>query len=235
MKKLFKATLAATAILVAMTACAKEEEEDLVLIQFEDNTDLPIATMTVAGYGDIVFELYPDIAPLTVENFVGLAEEGYYDGITFHRVIEDFMIQGGDPTGTGSGGSSIWNSPFEDEFSDLLYNFNGAVSMANSGLGTNGSQFFIVQCDTVSNTFEECVTYHEESGYGCTYYADIVQEMYAEVGGTPHLDGMHTVFGQVIDGMDIVDEIAAVAVDSSSYKPLESVIIESVTITYPEA
>ena len=108
----------------------------------------PTATLHTT-MGDITVVLYPEQAPKTVENFLTLAEEGYYDGIIFHRVINDFMIQGGDPTGTGTGGESCWGGKFEDEFSDQLHNFRGALSMANAGAGTNGSQFFIVQRDDV--------------------------------------------------------------------------------------
>ena len=94
--------------------------------------------------GNIVFELYPDIAPKTVENFVGLVKKGYYDGIIFHRVIKNFMIQGGDPTGTGRGGSSLWGHPFEDEFKPgVVFDRDGILAMANAGRNTNGSQFFI--------------------------------------------------------------------------------------------
>ena len=102
--------------------------------------------------GDITIRLFPDMAPKTVENFLGLAESGYYDGIIFHRVIDNFMIQGGDPTGTGMGGSSIWGDSFEDEFSMNLFNLNGALSMANAGPNTNGSQFFIVTAKEVPMT-----------------------------------------------------------------------------------
>ena len=97
------------------------------------------------NYGEMKFQLFPKQAPKAVENFVGLAKKGFYDGIVFHRVIKDFMIQGGDPTGTGMGGQSIWEKPFEDEFSNHLFNLRGALSMANAGPNTNGSQFFIVQ------------------------------------------------------------------------------------------
>ncbi|MBC7503949.1 peptidylprolyl isomerase [Candidatus Gracilibacteria bacterium] len=101
--------------------------------------------------GDITLELFPQGAPKAVENFVGLTEQGYYDGIIFHRVIRDFMIQGGDPTGTGSGGKSLWNRAFEDEFSDTtLTHKKGVISMANAGRNTNGSQFFIVTAQDAS-------------------------------------------------------------------------------------
>ncbi len=94
--------------------------------------------------GKIEFRLFPDIAPKTVENFVGLTKKGYYDGIVFHRVIKNFMIQGGDPTGTGRGGSSLWGKPFKDEFAPgIVFDRSGILAMANSGRNTNGSQFFI--------------------------------------------------------------------------------------------
>jgi peptidylprolyl isomerase len=95
-------------------------------------------------YGDIKLKLFPDIAPKACENFIALIEKGYYNGIIFHRVIKDFMIQGGDPTGTGAGGESIWKKPFQDEFKDTVaFNKPGILAMANSGPNSNGSQFFI--------------------------------------------------------------------------------------------
>ena len=96
------------------------------------NVKGPKATIKT-NHGEIVIQLFPEQAPKTVENFVGLAKKGYYDGVIFHRVINDFMIQGGDPTGTGMGGESIWGAPFEDEFSNELFNIRGALSMANAG------------------------------------------------------------------------------------------------------
>lgn len=119
--------------------------------------------------GTIELELYPEHAPKTVNNFVFLARQGFYDGVTFHRVISDFMIQGGDPTGTGTGGPGY---RFEDEFDgNPLTHERGVISMANAGPGTNGSQFFITH------------------------------------GPQPHLDGRHTVFGRVIEGLEVVDSI----------------------------
>ena len=113
----------------------------------------PVSGETVAtmktSMGDIKIRLFPEAAPKTVENFTTHAKNGYYDGLIFHRVINDFMIQGGDPTGTGCGGESIWGSTFEDEFCTDLHNLRGALSMANAGPGTNGSQFFIVHGNNV--------------------------------------------------------------------------------------
>jgi len=99
--------------------------------------------------GDLTLELYEDVAPLAVENFTGLVKKGYYNGLTFHRIIKNFMIQGGDPTGTGAGGESIWKKPFKDEFkSGVVFNQSGILAMANSGPRTNGSQFFITTAPT---------------------------------------------------------------------------------------
>lgn len=169
--------------------------------------------------GTIRLRLFPEIAPKAVENFLGHAEDGYYDGVIFHRVIEDFMLQSGDPTGSGRGGESIYGEPFEDEFSDRLFNFRGALSMANAGPGTNGSQFFIVQAPAVPEG--SVADYPEE-----------IAAAYEEMGGTPWLDGGHTVFGQVEEGMDVVDRIAAVEKNAQD-KPLEDIVIESIEVIEP--
>ena len=141
--------------------------------------------------GAIAVELFDDHAPKTVANFRKLAEDGFYNGVIFHRVIPDFMIQGGDPTGTGSGGPGY---AFEDEFNDRSVE-RGALAMANSGPNTNGSQFFIVTADAC-----------------------------------PWLDGKHTVFGRVTDGMDTVDAISDVDRDSRD-KPHQDVTIERVELS----
>ncbi len=147
------------------------------------------------NHGEIKLRLFPEVAPKAVENFKTHAKNGYYNDVTFHRVMEDFMIQGGDPQGSGRGGESIWGSPFEDEFHDDYRNLYGTLSMANAGPGTNGSQFFIVQ----------------------------------KSDGTDWLNGKHTVFGQVYEGMDVVDEIAKVKTNASD-KPVDPVVMEKVEI-----
>ena len=143
------------------------------------------------NHGPIEIELFDDDAPKTVDNFVKLARDGFYDGVTFHRVIPDFMIQGGDPTGSGMGGPGY---TFEDEFNDHKV-VRGALAMANAGPNTNGSQFFVVTAEA-----------------------------------TPWLDGKHTVFGQVTDGMDVVDAIEAKPTDGRD-RPTDDVRIESLTIS----
>lgn len=176
--------------------------------------------------GDITIKLFPEQAPLTVENFLTHAKNGYYNGTIFHRVIKDFMIQGGDPLGNGTGGESIWAGKgttidagygFKDEISAFLYNIRGSLSMANAGAGTNGSQFFINQNTTDMS-----------SQLSSSSYPGKIIEAYKN-GGNPNLDGKHTVFGQVIEGMDIVDKIAAVETDSSD-KPKTDVKIEAIEI-----
>lgn len=182
-----------------------------------------IAIMTT-NKGTIKFKLFPKECPKTVENFTTHAKNGYYEGIIFHRVINDFMIQGGDPTGTGRGGESIWGAPFEDEFDLGLHNVRGALSMANAGPGTNGSQFFIVQAGTVDGNLMGQMEMIGEKMFPADCIAD-----YKKVGGTPWLDFKHTVFGQVYDGMDVVDEIAKTRVDLMD-KPFDDIVIEKIEI-----
>lgn len=170
--------------------------------------------------GEIKIQLFPEQAPMTVENFIRLAQKGYYDGTIFHRVISDFMIQGGDPEGNGTGGESIWGHPFEDELSRELFNIRGALSMANSGPNTNGSQFFIVQNKNMPKRY---IKQMEPAGYP----KEIIHAY--KQGGTPWLDGRHTVFGQVITGMDVVDKIAKSKKDKMD-KPLEDITIESIQV-----
>ena len=175
--------------------------------------------------GEIKIKFFPEAAPKAVENFITHAKNGYYNGHIFHRVINDFMIQGGDPTGSGMGGESIWGNPFEDEFSPELHNIRGAVSMANAGPGTNGSQFFIVQAKEVSDDMLDQLRSADEASYPTSCI-----ENYEKSGGTPWLDYHHTVFGQVIEGMDTVDKIAGVKVDFFQNKPINDVVIEEITI-----
>ena len=241
------------------------------LIQLQTEHDGPTATIRTS-MGDIVVALYPEEAPLAVENFITHAKNGYYDGLLFHRVVKDFMIQGGSPSGTTSGGESAFEdgAPFEDEFSDNLHHFRGALSMANSGVNSNGSQFFIVQTDQkpteldgenvmwqfAYNELERQLRLAEAGGISAeaaeamvsqlnatladmaengvpedikAYYAPAYEE-YVRVGGTFYLDYKHTVFGQVIQGMDVVDAIAGVEVNESDSKPLEDVVIHSITV-----
>ncbi|MDD5556889.1 MAG: peptidylprolyl isomerase [bacterium] len=153
----------------------------------------PIAVIET-GMGTIAFRFFPDRAPKACENFMTLAGRGAYDGVVFHRVIDGFMIQGGDPTGTGRGGRSAWGVPFGDEISPgLAHDKAGIVSMANAGPNTNGSQFFIT------------------------------------LGPAPWLDGRHTIFGEVVEGMDVVGRIGKVRTGAAD-RPLSDVVMERVRI-----
>ena len=181
----------------------------------------PIATIKT-NHGDMRIKLFPDHAPKTVANFIALSKDGYYDGVIFHRIIKDFMIQGGDPTGTGMGGESIYGESFEDEFSEELYNVRGALSMANAGPNTNGSQFFIVQNQHLPYSKKEIA----RGGW-----PEPIAEIYAEQGGTPHLDRRHTVFGQLADeaSYEVLDAIAGVETGAMD-KPVDDVVIETIEI-----
>ncbi len=171
--------------------------------------------------GDIRVKLLTESAPKACENFVTHARNGYYDGIIFHRVIADFMIQTGDPLGNGTGGESIWGRDFEDEFSWDGVNFRGALSMANRGPNTNGSQFFIVQAKSVDANL---LSQMKRAGF-----PDEVIEQYAQMGGTPWLDFKHTVFGHVVEGMDVVDAIAGVRTGAMD-RPVEEVKILGIDV-----
>ncbi len=163
------------------------------LMTLKDNEFLVAKIKT--NMGDIEIELFADKAPKTVENFVGLASKNYYNGVIFHRVIKDFMIQGGDPTGTGRGGESYFGAQFEDEFHpELKHTGAGILSMANAGPGTNGSQFFITLVPT------------------------------------PWLDGKHSIFGEVINGLDVVKTIGNIETSKPFDAPIKDVVMEEVTI-----
>ena len=174
--------------------------------------------------GDIKIKLFVNEVPRTAQNFIELAKKGYYNGIIFHRVIKDFMIQGGDPTGTGMGGESIYGEKFEDEFDAALHNVRGALSMANAGPNTNGSQFFIVQADTCPETMLSQMEQLTDRGFP----VDTIED-YKNLGGTPWLDFKHSVFGQVYEGMNVVDDIANVRCGAGD-RPMYDVVIEGIDI-----
>lgn len=175
--------------------------------------------------GDMEFVLFPEIAPKAVENFTTHAKNGYYNGLIFHRIIKDFMIQGGDPTGTGCGGESVFGKNFEDEFSLDARNYYGALSMANAGPNTNGSQFFIVQAKSVPENLLAQMEQLKENGF-----PQEVIDNYKEVGGTPWLDFHHTVFGQLLSCADVLEALAAVECGAND-KPVNDAVIETIEIT----
>ena len=189
----------------------------------DDEAEVKITTTE----GIISLKLFPKYAPLAVENFLTHTKEGYYNGVTFHRVIKDFMIQTGDPKGDGTGGESIWKgknskidsgSGFKTEISSYLYNIRGALAMArSSNPNSNGSQFFINQNTKDSSNQLSNTTYPEK-----------IIEAYKK-GGNPSLDGNYTVFGQVVSGMDVVDKIAAIETGEND-KPKKEIKIEKIEV-----
>ena len=192
------------------------------------------------NFGEIHVRLFPELAPLAVENFITHAKNGYYDGLIFHRIIEDFMIQGGDPTGTGAGGRSIWGTGFGSEVSPNLRHIRGALSMAKTPQPmSNLSQFFIVQNSALNPNETAQMEFFLENQdvevedlpgyYGRDLWPAEFMLHYLEFGGTPHLDFDHTVFGQVFIGMDVVDTIAAVQTGNQN-RPVNDVIIERIEI-----
>lgn len=273
--KINRLLYAATAVMLAipLTACSKKTISSVytdkkVGFQLEKPADGEEIAIMHTSEGDIKIRFFPEAAPKAVENFKTHSKNGYYDGLTFHRVINDFMIQGGDPNGNGTGGESIWNKPFEDEFDSKLVNIRGSLAMANSGANTNGSQFFINQAPASKfpgkSQFDEAKIkkeykeYFEKNrlaiaqNYGYTNWEDFykashvlapdpklvpneVWKLYEKYGGNISLDGAwrasggHTVFGQVFEGMDVVDAIAEVETDNND-KPINDVTIESIEI-----
>lgn len=222
------------AVIMAGSLCGCSAEEKVMNYTAPQEGE-EIVVMTIAGYGDVKIKLFTDLMPKATENFLTLAKEGYYDNLTFHRVIEGFMIQGGDPQGTGMGGESCWGGKFNGGVSKQLIHVPGALAYANSaGPTTDGSQFYIVTGST-GITDEDLTNYAEEYDkdprvtYDITF-SEEARELYKQYGGTPHLDGGYTVFGQVIDGLDIIYDVSKTATDPNTNKPLENVVIEKMTV-----
>ena len=227
------------------TAKTVTDVDTKTILQAELPADGEEIAVIKTSKGTVKMRFFPEEAPKAVENFKTLAKEGYYDGLLFHRVINDFMLQTGDPAGNGTGGESCWGKDFEDEISPKLHYYKGAVAMANRGPNTNGSQFFIVQQSSVMedalNKIVEARDSKEEVGMTLTdgnfytfdqVFPDEVLNHYKEVGGSVHLEyafgNPYSIFGQVFEGLDVLDTIAAVKTDEND-KPVEDVKIESIT------
>jgi cyclophilin family peptidyl-prolyl cis-trans isomerase len=196
--------------------------------------------------GTIKVRFFPEYAPKAVQNWKTRAKSGYYDGTIFHRVINDFMIQGGDPEGTGMGGESIWGAPFEMEIDPSLHFIRGALGMARSSDEVSqGSQFFIIQAPTLNDDNKQYVENFKDiqnqvaavDAEGnkipiAQFFPLKIIDKYVEDGGYPSLDFNYTVFGQVVEGLDVVDAIAAVETskdEASLDKPLADVVLESIS------
>ncbi len=221
----------ATTATSSSTQTKKDSELDKVALpQLESKVttnESEIKMTTTAG--EITLKLFNQYAPLAVENFLTHTKSGYYNNTSFHRVIAGFMIQGGDPKGNGTGGTSIWHDRnksidsghgFKNEISQSLYNIRGALTMANAGPDTNGSQFFINQ-----NPKKPTQDFNKNK------YPSKIVDAYQK-GGNPSLDGSYTVFGQVIKGMNVVDKIASAKVKSGGEgsTPVKPIKITQITI-----
>ena len=211
MKKFLSLLLAGVMALTMMTGCQQEtntpaetpaapaESTDFPQLNDKPAKETEVAVIeTEAGTFKMCF--YPEYAPKAVENFLTHAKDGYYDGLTFHRIIQNFMIQGGDPAGNGTGGESIWGEGFGEEIVENLRHFRGAVCMAKSSLpNSQGSQFYIVDGIEIGDDLLQQMKDAE--------WPQEVIDGYKTLGGYPFLDYGYTVFGQVFEGMDVVDTL----------------------------
>lgn len=244
--------LAAVLALSCLTGCSGKKDYDYQFSKPDQGDTIAILHTTM---GDITVRFFEDEAPKAVENFVTHAKNGYYDGVEFFRVIDDFMVQCGDPDNTGKGGESIWGETFEDEIVEYLSPYYGALCMANKGINTNGSQFFIVTSkNTDTSKAEAC----NETAAKAEKVSEEKLAKYQEVGGAMWLDSQigvlyetqfvytasrHTVFGQVLEGMDVAEAISKLdtyskveEADASIDDPNQTAVLENkpkepVTIT----
>jgi len=228
MKRKLPAVLTCLALLCSLAGCGRKQieiQEEPVLNYTAPEPGEEIVIIHVRDYGDIKLKLFPDLLPEACENFVTLAQQGYYDELIFHRVIANFMIQGGDPRGDGTGGESCWGGEFDGGVSEQLIHVPGALAYANSGgTSTDGSQFYLVTGYQVTDEMLDELTENNNM-----YFTQEAREFYTQYGGAPHLDGGYTVFGQVIDGLDVVWQISQTETNSDA-KPKKAVYIETVTV-----
>jgi peptidyl-prolyl cis-trans isomerase B (cyclophilin B) len=217
------------------------------MLQLEPLTPGEELAILHTNKGDITIRFFPEEAPVAVTTFKAHARNGYYDGLLFHRVIPNFMIQGGCPLGTGTGGESVWGGRFDTEISLNLRHFRGALAMAHAGPGTIGSQFYIVQNNNLDNSFVEMFEdykNHLDEVIGMLPDGTVIRlndlhpiegiNYFLENGGTPHLDwlwnqrGPHPVFAHVVEGMDVVDAIANTP-QGANNRPTSDMIIERIS------
>lgn len=278
MKKIIKSLCALSlAGTMFLSGCSSEKKSiDGNTSDVTINSGDTYAVISVADYGDIKVKLFPDAAPVGVKNFIDLAESGYYEGKSIHRVISNFMLQGGSLNGDGTGGTSAEGGEFECEVNANMRHFYGALCYANAA-GSNTCQFYIVNNKTpqadiegiysqnseyYSMMIEAYSPYLEQFDKNSQEYmyfestiknaekvvegakimteslTDEIIAKYAEVGGTPSLDGGYTVFGQTVEGFDVIDAISSVETelgsDGAESKPVDDIIISSVTIKTAE-
>ena len=235
MRNKIAAVLVSAAMLTALTGCQKEiaVEELPVLNYTAPEQGEEIVVIHVKDRGDIKIKLFPELLPEACENFLTHAKNGYYDELIFHRVIEGFMIQGGDPKGDGTGGESCWGGKFNGSVTEQLIHVPGALAYANSaGPATDGSQFYIVTGDS---TDAETLKFYEEEydknpqiAYDINFTKE-AEELYIQHGGAPHLDGGYAAFGRVTSGMETVDEIATTETGMQD-RPVKEQKMKKVTV-----
>ncbi|MBR2088215.1 MAG: peptidylprolyl isomerase [Oscillospiraceae bacterium] len=228
----FAALTAAVMLTGVVCGCGKQaaessaKDETPVLNYTMPAEGEEIVRISIKDYGDVTVKLFPELLPEACENFKELAKSGYYDELIFHRVMENFMIQGGDPKGDGTGGASIWGGEFDGGYSASLIHVPGALAYANSGgTATDGSQFYIVTGDAQDEEKLKTIT-----AQGGTAFTAEAKALYCQYGGAPWLDGgNYTVFGQVIDGLDVVYAVSHVPTNENN-KPKKAVYIEKMTV-----
>lgn len=210
-------------VCLLMTACSSKKEDRITdgPMQLRTPCEGDSVAIVKTSMGEFGIALFPQYAPRAVNNFFKLAESGYYDGLLIHRVEKDFVIQGGDPTGTGNGGNSATGKPLSDEYSPELHNFTGAVGFAKEKDDANGSQFYIICGSSVDNDVIKALKDADYSEEFCSAYE--------KNGGWPQLDNRYTVFGQIYYGLDVAMEINKVQTDKYS-RPEKDITIESVTV-----
>ncbi len=233
-KNILKLFTLLVAMSVIFTACGGDEggsvftPEKLSTDSREMQLQQPQSGDTTAvihtSEGDIKVLLFPDYAPKAVYNFTTLATQGYYNETAFHRVVSGFIAQAGSPDGTPGGGRSVWGLEFEDEFSDSLHHYNGALSMANHGRDTNSSQFFFVTTP-IGKLDEDTAGAMTNAGW-----RNEIIETYKDVGGRPALDYRYTVFGQIYEGLDVAYKISRAETVEGSETPKEPITITSIEV-----
>lgn len=249
---------------------SKDESIEGNLMDITPKSGDLIATFEIEDYGTIKAVLFPEVAPVGVENFQKLCDAGFYKGLKIHRVISDFMFQGGSANGDGTGGEAMVNGgKFSIETAQNARHFYGALCYANAGADNNSTQFYIVNnkepiyldndinVGAVKNSIDQCkeasaaykaqgaddyaayydrqATYYQTMLDWITSANDEIKERYKEMGGTPSLDGNYTVFGQVYEGFDVIDELSAAEVKDNGAgeisKPVKDIIIKNVSVS----
>ncbi len=221
-------------ICVIFLSCGCSMSSEKLGFQLEKPSAGEQIAVMETSMGTIKIRLFPDYAPKAVENFTTLAQQGYYNGLCFHRVIENFCVQGGDPKGNGTGGQSIWGKGFEVESCKELVNITGSLAMArSSSVNSNGSQFYFNQGGKENFSGWKNLN----SNMNQSKLSEEYKKIYEENGGNPNLDGYYnksgegyTVFGQIFEGLDVINKIASVEVDDNN-KPISDVIINDITIS----